>query len=103
MTNSMINPVHTYALVVGIEKYTLGSEADLNGPAHDACTFAAWLAARGVPQENVVLLLSPLDESSNLLDEWPGPYKWPATREKVDFVINQMLRQWTGDLFYVYW
>jgi len=102
-TDHIADPRRTYALVVGIEKYALGPEADLNGPAHDARRFADWLSARGVPQENLVLLLSPLDEGRTLLDQWPGPYKWPATRESVDYTIHQMVDHWMGDLLYIFW
>ena len=46
MKDRAVTPIRTYALVVGIEKYALGSglAIDLDGPAHNALTFAGWLA-----------------------------------------------------------
>ncbi len=104
MIDSIANPKHTFALVVGIEKYDLGSGADLNGPARDARSFADWLSVRGVPRENIVLLLSPLDANRMLFDEWPGPGKGPATREEVDHAIYRTLRRWEkGQLLFFFW
>src|SRR5205809_330141 len=100
MRNFSASFKHTYALVVGIEKYALGD--DLDGPAHDARRFADWLVARGVPHENIALLLSPLDRNRTLLENWSGSYLWQATRERVSYAANQWLRRQRGELLYLF-
>jgi hypothetical protein len=72
----MIDPKRFQAFVVGIEKYAGGPRWDLNGPAHDALAFAAWLIARGVPHENISAFLAPLPGST--------PFQpFPDLREKI--------------------
>lgn len=103
MKDSTFTPTRTYALVVGIEKYALGSGSNLDGAAHDASTFAGFLVNWGVPKENIALLLSPLDHNTRLLDEWPASSQWPATRQGVSDVVTQWLPKQSGDLLWVFW
>ena len=53
-----ISPEQTVALVVGIESYPRRQGLDLDGPAADALKIVRWLRGRGVPAENVKILLS---------------------------------------------
>jgi len=54
-------PKRTYGLIVGIEGYLDTSwNVKGGGLAYDALKFAQWLDARGVPQENIRLCLSPM-------------------------------------------
>jgi hypothetical protein len=101
MTVSHLDPARTYALIVGIEQYTLG--VPLPGPANDALRFAQWLRGNGVPYENMMLLLSPLPRNEALYRAWPGPYKNSATRDRVSYAVYQWLRKRSGDLLYVFW
>ena len=100
MKDSFAAPTRTYALVVGIEKYTLGLNADLDGPANDAHTFTDWLVSRGVPQENIAQVLSPLD--GNSLSRYVSP-RWPATRKGVSDAVHHWLKKQTGELLWVFW
>jgi len=60
-----VTPEETWALVVAIESYPLRPGLELSGPFRDACDFALWLIARGVPADHIVLLASPLSLEQN--------------------------------------
>ncbi|MFG2429772.1 caspase family protein [Streptomyces sp. NPDC048590] len=60
MNREAVRPDQMFALVVGIERYAAGEDWDLPGPARDALRFCDWLRARGVPESNIQLHLSPL-------------------------------------------
>ncbi|WP_432105666.1 effector-associated domain 2-containing protein [Streptomyces sp. bgisy091] len=60
MNRPTVQPHQVFALVVGIERYAAGRDWDLPGPARDALRFCDWLRARGVPESNIQLHLSPL-------------------------------------------
>ena len=104
MTNPQINPEETYALLVGIEKYTAGSGWNLNGPANDAIQFANWLLEKGVKSENIYLFVSPLDENRDLLKR-TNITSQPANRENISDAINCKLlgKDVFGELLYVFW
>jgi len=90
-------PEHTYALVVGIEKYQ-ESRWNVGGQADDAIKFAQWLGSRGVPKDNIRLCLSPLEdiEHSELTIE-------EATEYKIADLITGWLSEKKGDLLYLFW
>ncbi len=95
-----VDPKRTYALVVGVEKYEAGSIWDLDGPANDARKFVVWLRSRHVPEENILLFLSPLDKNKAVA----GAEVQVATREKVYGAITGILpRKHEGALLYVFW
>lgn len=100
---SAASPQRTHALVVGIERYDAGSAWDLDGPARDAARFTSWLLDRGVPPEQVLVFLSPLDEQ--LLDmRLPSELAInPARREAVYEAITRTLSERRGDLFWLFW
>lgn len=54
----VISPEQTHAVIVGIEAYPRRKGLDLQGPAADALKIARWLRGRGVPAENLKVLLS---------------------------------------------
>ena len=94
------DPQKTYALVVGVEKYTAGSHWNLDGPASDARKFVAWLRSRQVPAENIFMYLSPLDENAGTA----GPEAQAATRENVYQALTTILPlKNEGTLFYLFW
>src|SRR5690349_5928043 len=99
MTGKKARPEHTYALVVGIEKYEARALPDLDGTVSDSLRFAAWLRRRGVPLENVLLHLSPLDANASLMDGWPGVA--PATHTNIENALTRTLHGAIGDLLWV--
>jgi len=58
-------PKRTFAVVVGVETYELGSGWDLFGPAGAACAFTDWLLKRDVKPEHIFLFLSPQQQTGN--------------------------------------
>ncbi len=92
----------TYALITGIEVYTPDLLSELNGPAHDALEFAKWLLKVGVPDTNIFLFLSPL-EQNNIPNISTGLVVRPATRTEVRTVITDVLPKLDGDLLYFFW
>src|SRR5260370_9532257 len=101
-SDSRPNPQRTYALVVGIEKYNAGPTWNLNGPAHDVLKFVDWLLSRHIPRENILLFLSLLDESNVLPTQTPLVAQLP-TLSNIYSAITGTLRQWQGDLLYIFW
>lgn len=91
-------PERTFALVVGVESYGIGSGVDLSGPARDAVRFAEWLTGTaGVPKSNLRLLLSPLARNQ------AGVESNPATRANVEDALLNDLPERDGDLLWIYW
>ena len=64
-----VRPTDTLAVIVGVEQYAAGKPWGLDGPALDACRFAAWLTGRGVPADRITLLVSPLPENEGAVAE----------------------------------
>jgi hypothetical protein len=101
MSEFTAKPEQTYGLVVGIEKYQ-ESRWNVNGPANDALKFARWLCARGVPEDNIRLCLSPLEENGNLVEQ-PDLAVEEATEPKIASIITDFLSEKKGDLLYIFW
>ncbi|MFI9150542.1 hypothetical protein [Streptomyces sp. NPDC053367] len=95
-----IDPRRMFALVVGIESYTIGRGWDLPGAARDAVRFANWLTAGGVPEEQVHVLVSPLDRTAVDLPQRDVP---PPTRDHVERLLFKELPACDGDLLWIYW
>ncbi|MFD0249814.1 hypothetical protein ACFVGX_02780 [Streptomyces sp. NPDC127113] len=95
-----IDPRRVFALVVGIESYTIGQGWDLPGAARDAVRFARWLTDGGVPEEQVHVLVSPLDRTAKELQVPDVP---PATRDHVERLLFKELPTCDGDLLWIYW
>lgn len=106
MHDIVADPVRTYAIVVGIERYGI-SGLDLPGPASDACRFAGWLRSRGVPAENIRLFVSPLPEAEPdlaTLESVGGVVRsGPADRESIRREFLERLPEVRGDLLWVFW
>jgi hypothetical protein len=101
-----VNPEHTYAVVVGIEKYEL-TGSDLNGPGEDAVRFVEWLRKNDVPAANIFLFLSPLAENQAALQsrlESPevGVSQKPAGRSQIEACLRG-LADAKGELLYLFW
>ncbi|MEU9733020.1 hypothetical protein [Streptomyces sp. NPDC048002] len=93
-----ITPERTFALVVGVESYAIGSPMDLSGPARDAVRFADWLTGTaGVPKSNVRLLVSPLARNRVEVDAEP------ASQRNVEDALFTDLPRCDGDLLWIYW
>ncbi len=102
MTAYPTDPKRTYAMVVGVENYNAGTKWSLDGPASDARRFVDWLQKQHVPDHNIMLFLSCLEENKGLKDK-PGPSVQPATREEIYKCITEVLPGKSCDLFYFFW
>ncbi len=97
------SPQRTYALVVGIERYEAGAAWDLDGPAQDAARFTSWLASRGVPADQMLVFLSPLDDQPPGVPLPAGVTASPARHEPVTEAIKRILPGWRGDMLWLFW
>jgi hypothetical protein len=102
------NPSETFALVVGIAKYQESSWNIKSGATvQDALKFATWLLRQGVPEPNIKLCLSSLEENQDPLKsgELPScnlPVK-EASGQNISKIITDFLAQKSGDLLCIYW
>jgi hypothetical protein len=99
-------PEHTYAVVVGIEKYDVGPTWDLDGPARDAVRFITWLRNKGVPPDHVVAFLSPLDSNRNEIKtscQNLGVNAEEATGTLIRRAFAEVLPSNRGDLLFTFW
>jgi hypothetical protein len=97
----------TFALVVGIEKYDLGSDWDLVGPSGAAGRFAKWLLDCGVRPDHIFLFLSTQQRTGNAQTP-PVPVdsrltSREATENQLHEFIVEDLASRDGDLLIVYW
>jgi formylglycine-generating enzyme required for sulfatase activity len=104
MMQIIAKPERTYALVVGIEKYsdTYWNVPNGGGPANDALKFAEWLCSRNVPKDNIRLCLSPLEENNHLVQQSDLTVE-EATEYNLSEIIENDLSQKTGDLLFIFW
>ena len=104
MTELTAKPQQTYGLIVGIEKYHESSwNVKGGGPVNDALKFAEWLCQnQGVPQENIRLCLSPLEENQEQVEQCELPVA-EATLQTVINIIHSFLQPKFGDLLYIFW
>lgn len=94
----------THAVVVAVEQYaSRGDGWDLDGPASDAARMMRWLRGRGVPEDHMHLLASPLERNEGLLAEFTGVRRTTADRMYVRRVFQDELRKLDGDWLWVYW
>jgi hypothetical protein len=102
MTDRQADPLRTYAVVVGIDKYDIGSNWDLDGPANDAFKFVAWLIKQQVPA-NQIFTFASTDEAQlaafKKLKVTPSPAKWDLIRD----ILTNRLAGLSGDLLCFYW
>jgi hypothetical protein len=97
-------PADTMAVVVGIEEYQTGKKWRLDGPALDACRFAQWLTNRGVPADRITLLVSPLRENADEVEEQSKGYRCgTADHATVRDVFTRYLPSQRSDLLVFYW
>jgi vWA-MoxR associated protein C-terminal domain/Caspase domain len=95
----------TIAIVVGIEDYEAGKEWRLDGPALDACRFARWLTSRGVPADRITLLISPLPENADAVEDQSQGYRVRTTADysAIRDVFTRYLPSQTSSLLILYW
>ena len=92
----------TFALVVGIETYGATGWVPLDGPARDACAFTDWLTDNGVPADNILLFISPLEKNAGVKPKAQVAVR-PALQREISDAIWVTLQQKQGDLLYVFW
>ncbi|MDF5730281.1 MAG: tetratricopeptide repeat protein, partial [Rhizonema sp. PD38] len=97
-------PERTFGLIVGIERYHQSTwNVKGGGLVSDALKFAEWLCDKqGVPQENIKLCLSPLEESQELVRQCQLSVA-EATLYHLDDIINNFLLCKSGDLLFIFW
>jgi hypothetical protein len=98
MSESAPNPQNTYAVVVGIEKYDKGG--DLNGAVSNALKFAKWLSSVGVPNDNIFLFISKLDNTENLVPHCK--VKEPTSSNIYEAIFSDISKK-EGELLYIFW
>ena len=103
-----VDPKDIHAVVVGLEYYPRAPrDWSLRGAAEDALRFARWLHQGGVPSQNIILLLSPMEESRVSLEaaatEAGLEYRKVASTGEIRDVFIQELSDTAGELLYVYW
>jgi len=107
------SPARTFALVVGIAEYDAGAAWELYAPVADAARAVLWLLRRGVPPEQILLLLSPVPPTvaDLLASVADGPLPAGAERVKatladhagVDGALRRTLKTARGDLLLLFW
>ena len=97
-----LRPERTHAVVVGVERHSLGPEWTLRGPASDALGFAEWLASRRVPDDQIDLFISPASEATATLSWRDRPIP-AAERDPIEGVFLRDLPRRRGDLLFVFW
>ncbi|MBV6702613.1 caspase family protein [Kitasatospora aureofaciens] len=101
------DPARVHAVLVGIARYPRVPSLDLPGAAADAVRFARWLRDRGVPPENIALLLSAeaerLAELRTEANEHGLEIRPIDSRDQVMDVFTQQTAAQEGDLLFVYW
>jgi hypothetical protein len=98
-----VSPQRTCALVIGIERYDTDRTWDLDGPASDAARFTSWLLSRGVPTDQILVFLSPLEDKPPGVPLPAGVTASPARREPVTSAITRTLPESRGDLLWLFW
>jgi vWA-MoxR associated protein C-terminal domain/Caspase domain len=103
-----VNPLRTYAVVVGIERYQL--EERLLGAARDATKFVLWLRKNQVPANNIHLFLSPLPENQAELERLlqspeVGVIWQPAESTLIHNCLENLKdrQRYAGELLYLFW
>src|SRR5712691_9580140 len=101
----MMLPADAMAVVVGVEEYQADRQWRLDGPALDACRFARWLTTRGVPTDRITLLVSPLPEKADAVEEQSQGYRVRAAADHatVRDVFTRYLPSQTSSLLIFYW
>lgn len=93
----------THAVIVAVEAYAGGADWNLSGPANDAARVMRWLLERGVPEHQMHLLASPLEENEGLLAGFTQVRRSTAERVEVRRVFRDGLRHIDADWLWVYW
>jgi hypothetical protein len=97
-----MNPAQTHAIVVGIERYDISDEWNLNGPAMDAAEFIRWLRNRDVPPKNIAFFASPLIANEEELQSLDVPYQNPDSKSIMDKLSLDFANR-NGELLLFMW
>jgi hypothetical protein len=102
----------TYAVVVGIEQYQMGSNLSRDGIAKNALDFTDWLLTCGVPPDHISLFISELEKdeqkegNEKVITEYKQEKKIEikkATKNNITKTIFDEISQKQGKLLYFYW
>ena len=99
------DPAQTHVVSVGISRYDIGGNFTLPRAAEHALQFAEWARfSGGVKPDNIHLFLS---------DGNPGAFddrlkkaridRRPATSQEINGFIDKQLKNYSGDLLYLFW
>ncbi|MCI0659778.1 MAG: caspase family protein, partial [Acidobacteria bacterium] len=102
MSEFQADPKHTLAIVVGVEKYAVGAEWDLNGPANDAVRFIRWLRGQQVPADQIFTFVSPHNSNRSLLQGLDVNVE-PAEHGRITDAITNRLANVSGNLLCFFW
>jgi hypothetical protein len=97
-----VKPTDVHAVVVGIEKYDIAPEWNLNGPALDAARFVRWLRDREVPAENIALFTSPLDENKSFLADLDVKQNSADHKTIMEAITGDIAKR-NGELLFLMW
>lgn len=92
----------THAVIVAVEAYA-DRAWNISGPASDAARMMRWLRARGVPENGMHLLASPLEQNKGILADFTGVKRSTADRAHVRRVFREELSKLEVDWLWVYW
>lgn len=96
----------TYAVVVGIEQYQMGSNLSRDGIAKNALDFTDWLLTSGVPSDHIYLFISELKQNEKIINEYKEKKSIEikkATKDNITKTIFDEICQKPGKLLYFYW
>ncbi len=104
MPATAARPDRTHALIVGIERYAVGAQWDLDGPLNDALAILEWLLSCHVPAEQIHLHVAPLDKNQERLLNLQCNIQNAdenAIRETIQRIKNKSPQP--DDLLFLYW
>ncbi|CAL9468516.1 hypothetical protein SUDANB120_02790 [Streptomyces sp. enrichment culture] len=106
---SAAEPARVHAVVVGIEHFGRVPDRgwDLPGAAADAMRFTRWLRRRGVPAENITLMLAPVPAAQAAFNAEARALgidvRFVVSRDHIMDGFRPRSEASEGDLLYVYW
>jgi hypothetical protein len=106
---SAAEPARVHAVIVGIEHFGRVRDRnwDLAGAAADAMRFARWLRRRGVPAENITLMLAPVPAAQAAFNAEAHALgidvRFVVSRDHIMDGFRPRPEVPVGDLLYVYW
>jgi GTPase SAR1 family protein len=100
----MSDPGTAIAYLVGIEKYDISDDLNVDGPVRNVLAFKKVLKHKGLKDENIKLFLSPLDENKTLIH--PGLHYKNATETDLKneiLDIPKLSNKLSSNVLIFYW